>query len=174
MSTIVLQRPATCRECGSALPIGAQVRYYGFNGIYGIDCHNTPPKKEKALANSNWQTIYNEAHKAGLAVMTATTPTPMIVQEHEHILDDKSPVIKAYKVLGGVCGFAWIVIRPGTCSFARWLTKKGLAKKAYEGGVSVWVAQGGQSMELKQAYANAFAATLRAHKINAYPMSRVD
>lgn len=65
---------------------------------------------------------------------------------------------RSYVVEGGACGFAWIVIKPGNCGFANWLKKNGHAHAAYGGGIQVSVREGGQSMTLKEAYANAFAA----------------
>jgi len=44
MATIVLKYPATCKECGANLEVGDKARYYGRNGIYGIDCHEFKPK----------------------------------------------------------------------------------------------------------------------------------
>lgn len=34
-----LKYPATCRDCGAALPVGARARYYGRGRVYGVDCH---------------------------------------------------------------------------------------------------------------------------------------
>ena len=123
----------------------------------------------------DWQAVYNEAHAAGLAAGQAFNPAPMIVQQHQNQLDDKSPVEKQYFVSDGVCGFAWVVVSPGTHSFARWASKNLGAKKDYYGGITVkWVGEFGQSMEKKIAYAQAFTGVLRGHGIPANTRDRMD
>ena len=44
----------------------------------------------------------------------------------------------------------------------------------FRSGLSVWVSEGGQSMERKEAYARAYADVLRAAGIEAYAGSRMD
>ena len=39
---ITVKYEGTCAECGSALPAGAEARYYGRGILYGTTCH--PPK----------------------------------------------------------------------------------------------------------------------------------
>jgi hypothetical protein len=132
----------------------------------------TGPKLAKADAKA----LYARAVEAGEAAAAACTPTPMYVVERAHPLDDTSPIVKAYApVMAGVCGFAWINIRPGNGSFARFLRAEGLGDRdSYYGGVSVRVFGYGQSYERKSAYASAFAAVLREAGVEAYPMSRLD
>lgn len=74
------------------------------------------------------------------------------------------------------CGFAWVVIRPGTSPFARWMRAKGLADKHWAGGLNVWNPAGThvQWMVPKLAGARAFAAVLRKHGIAASADSRLD
>ena len=36
---IELERPVTCKGCGTGLPVGARAKRYP-NGVYGLDCHN--------------------------------------------------------------------------------------------------------------------------------------
>jgi hypothetical protein len=100
----------------------------------------------------------------------------MIVEEHTNMMDDNSPVKKQYFVEGGVCGFAWVSIYPGNSPFANWLKKTERARKdSYAGGVSIWVSEYGQSMERKEAFASAFANSLRESGIEkAYSRSRMD
>ena len=115
-----------------------------------------------------------KAHAAGMAAGNAAQPTAMVVSEHANPLDDASAVRKQWFVADGVCGFAWVTIRPGTSSFARWMAKHGYVRKAYGGGVSHWVSEFGQSMERKQAYAAAYAKVLTDAGVNAYAESRMD
>jgi len=123
---------------------------------------------------NNWQQLWDKAHQAGLEAANNHTPTPMVVQQHQNACDDNSPVTKQWYVPQGVCGFAWVNIRPGNCSFANWLKKNNLARSAYRGGVDIWIRDFGQSMELKEKYARAFAKVITNAGIKAYPQSRMD
>ena len=123
---------------------------------------------------SEYSKLYNSANDAGRAAAEKRVPTAMVVSEHASPLDDSSPVAKQWLVPEGVCGFAWINIKPGNSPFANWLKKEKLARKAYAGGVEIWVSAYGQSMERKEAYANAFATVLSFAGIKAYAGSRMD
>jgi hypothetical protein len=102
-------------------------------------------------------------------------PRPMHVVQRENPFDDNSPVIKQYApVMDGVCGFAWINIRPGNGSFASWMRRRGMGHKSYHGGWDYWVSEFNQSLERKSAYAQAFAEILREAGIKAHAMSRID
>lgn len=119
--------------------------------------------------------LFVKACGAGLAAGDRCTPVPMIVSEHVNPLNDNSPVKKSWHVPSGVCGFAWVSIRPGNSPFANWLKSLNLAKKdSYEGGVKIWIHNYGQSLERKEAYAHAFAEVLRDGGIKAYSGSRMD
>lgn len=130
----------------------------------------TMTAKEKGLA-----AVFAKAEAAGKAAAEARVPVPMLVVEHANPLDDSSPVVRRYPpVMGGVCGFAWINIHPGNGSAARFAKKFLGARKAYEGGMQIWVGAYGQSMERKEAYAHAYAEVLQAAGIKAYAGSRMD
>lgn len=119
--------------------------------------------------------LFLKAHDAGNAAANAAVPTPMHVVQRAHPLDDSSPIVKRYApVMDGVCGFAWVRVTPGTSSFARWLTRTEHGRKAYQGGVSIWVGGYGQSYERKSAYADAFAAVLNEAGITARSEGRLD
>lgn len=122
------------------------------------------------------EAIYCKARMAGLEAARACRPVPMVVQQHANMLDDKSPVEKQWFVSGGVCGFAWVVVSPGTCSFARWARKNIGAHLDYYGGVGISAGdrEFGQSMQIKEAYAEAFARVLQENGIRAYMNSRMD
>lgn len=128
------------------------------------------------LSDAEAQALFARAQEAGRIAAEATVPEPMYVVQREHPLDDSSPIIKRYPpVMSGVCGFAWINIKPGTGSFARYLKKMSLARTdSYYGGVSVWVGGYGQSYEKKMAHAAAFAKVLQEAGIRAYSMGRLD
>lgn len=124
----------------------------------------------------DWKELYEKADKAGREAANNCVPTPMIVSQRVNPLDDNSRVEKEYFVPQGVCGFAWVNIKPGNHPFSNWLKKNNLARKdSYYGGVTIWVGDYGQSMELKEAYAGAFARTLRENGIEkSYMGSRMD
>lgn len=128
----------------------------------------------KAKDRKRYESIWKEATKAGDDALAKCTPTPMVVQQHSQPFNDNSPVEKEWFVEDGVCGFAWIVVRPGTSSFARWLKENGHAEKHYYGGMSIWVTVGNQSMQKKETWGRAFAEVLRKYEINAHMMSRMD
>lgn len=122
----------------------------------------------------NWEIVYDGAWRAGEDAARKHTPTPMVVTQHANPLDDNSPPVKEWYVHQGVCGFAWVTF-PGNTSFGRWAVKQGHARKAYGGGVQVWIGQYGQSAELKEAHANAMAKYLRENGVErAYAGSRLD
>jgi len=122
----------------------------------------------------DFQTIYNEAHSAGMTAGNAHRPTPMTVQQHANPLNDNSPVVQQWHVAGGVCGFAEVIIKPATCAFVRYLRSKGIGRKSYYGGWSLWISEFGQSMECKEAYAHAFSKVLNDNGIKSYATSRMD
>ena len=81
---------------------------------------------------------------------------------------------RTYHVPSGMCGFAWVGIRPGNSSLARQAKKLGIGGSAYGGGVSIWIHEHGQSYECKQKHAHAYARVLSEHGVDAYAQSRLD
>jgi hypothetical protein len=129
---------------------------------------------EKAVREQKWSDLHQSAHRAGMAAGEAHRPATMIVQRHANMMDDSSPVVQQWVESEGVCGFAWVTITPGNSSFAIWLKKYTRARPAYQGGVQIWVHEFNQSMERKQAYAQAYAKVVRDAGIKAYAGSRMD
>jgi hypothetical protein len=95
--------------------------------------------------------VYNDAYKAGLDAGNACIPEPMNVSDGKAV----------WHVADGACGFAWIVIKPGTSAFARWLVRNDYASKAYHGGIQIWISEHNQSIMRKEAHARAMANVLR-------------
>ena len=128
----------------------------------------TAPTKAPRLTTADCKALYAKADAAGKAAANACIPEPMFVQRSDGYI---YPAIAS-----GVCGFAWINIRPGTSTFARFIktSVQGGRSDSYYGGVSLWVSGYGQSYERKSAYARAFAAVLTEAGITAYAMSRLD
>jgi hypothetical protein len=126
---------------------------------------------------NSFQELYDKADAAGKAAASACKPTPMLVGSAKSLfsneIDYSQPVDY---VADGVCGFAWVNLKPGNSPFANWLKKNKLARKdEYYGGVTIWVHDYNQSMDRKSAYAGAFARVLnQAGYSRAYSMSRMD
>ena len=126
---------------------------------------------------ANFEAVYNKAVEAGMAAGNAAAPTPMVVgtptTPFGNEIDRTKPV---YLVADGVCGFAWVTVRPGNSSFAKWLVKNKIARADhYYGGVTFSVPYFNQSMIRKEAYANAVANVLRDELgVKAYANSRMD
>ena len=125
---------------------------------------------------TQFEALYNQAREAGLAAGAGSKLTPMVVGSPTTIfsndIDSTKPI---YFVEDGVCGFAWINVKPGTSSFAKYLVKTGRARSdSYYGGVTIWVSEYNQSMQRKESYAHAFAKVLSDNGIKAYAASRMD
>lgn len=126
-----------------------------------------------------WQALHEKAHQAGITAALAKVPTPMIVGTPTRPFgNDIDYTEQTYIVPGGVCGFAWVWTSGR--GFGGWLLKNGHAKYHYGGGVSVWVGRdqhpvlNTQSMEIKEAYADAYAEVCRQAGVTAYGQSRMD
>ena len=119
--------------------------------------------------------LLREAHAAGVAAGNAIKPTPMVVGTPTTPLGNNIDYNKrTYYVSEGACGFAWVVIRPGNCSFARQAVKLGLGSKHYYGGISIWISDHGQSIDRKERHAAAYANVLKQAGVNATSESRMD
>ena len=105
---------------------------------------------------------FQMAHVKGMEAAKACTPTPMIVGTAIGLSDKIDPNKKTYYVPQGVCGFAWVNIRPATSALAKFAKKElGWSYNSYDKAMQKWVSDFGQSMELKEAYAHAYAAELQ-------------
>jgi hypothetical protein len=120
--------------------------------------------------------IYREAYAAGLKAGHEVQVTPMVVGTEttpfSNIIDNTK---QTYFIEGGVCGFAWVKIRPARGKFVQWLKEQNIGSKDnYEGGYTIWCHEFGQSLTRKEAFAGAFAEVLRGYGIDAYGQSRID
>ena len=122
----------------------------------------------------DWNAIYLEAKEAGVKAGDACTPIGMRVVQHTNMLDDSSPIAQSWDIPDGVCGFASVVIKPGTCSFAKWLIKNKLGGAQYYGGVGFSISEHRQSLQRKEAHASAVCEILSKYGINCYVDSRMD
>jgi hypothetical protein len=121
--------------------------------------------------DETFQALLDVAHDRGRLAAELKVPTPMIVTGTG--LDGVKHTYPP--VMDGVCGFAWVNVSPCTTSFGRWLKRAGIVdRRAYHGGYDLWISDYGQSMERKEAHAQAVAETLREAGIVAYARSRMD
>lgn len=122
-------------------------------------------KPTAAERGAKHKALHSKACAAGLVASQAHRPTPMGLTDG----------VTNFVLEGGACGFAWVVIRPGNCSYAIWAKKNvPLTDKHYHGGVSMWCPLGTQSMSTKEEYCRAYAAVLSEAGIKARAGSRMD
>lgn len=153
-------------------PVGAWERYCA-----EVVSMPEPVTKEATvkLSAAACRALHERAHEAGMAAGKAAMPEPMVVFQRENPFDDTSRVTKVYEpVMDGVCGFAYVTVRPGNSTYARWLKANAGAFKAYYGGVQFSVGAFNQSLTRKTAYADAYCAVARAEGVKATTESRMD
>jgi hypothetical protein len=143
--------------------------------LQAAEIKKAPPSV--SFTTSQARKIFEEALAAGRAAGVAATPTPMVVGTPTtflgDVIDHSQPT---YYVPDGVCGFAWVVIRPGNSSLARHAVKLGIGRSGGRsgGGVRIWIRDHDQSLERKNRHARAYADVLRAYGVMAYAESRMD
>lgn len=125
--------------------------------------------------------VYREACEAAEAAVAACTPRPMIVGSPTTPLgNDIDPNKPTYYVADGLCGFAWVVIRPARGPLVAWLKKQLIGRAAYGGGYDVrsWElatsTRSSQSYEKGMAAARAAADVFQKYGIDAYANGRLD
>ena len=76
------------------------------------------------------------------------------------------------------CGLSWVVIKPASGIFVKYLKDNGIGRKEIGGGWRVprhaMATYRGQSMGVNEAAATAFADVLQTYGVKAYARSRVD
>jgi hypothetical protein len=124
-------------------------------------------KKNRQDRYDAFARLYELADENGKDRAEVVRPEPMIVKDEMtgHVYPP---------VMDGVCGFAWVTVRPANSSFARWAKDKHGWDRAYNGGMQLWVHGYGQSYERKLAYAEGFASVLRLAGIRASASGRLD
>lgn len=124
--------------------------------------------------------IFKKAQEAAEAAAQAVTPPSFLVGTAVGLSDEIDYSQPTY-ILEGLCGFAWINIKPARGPFVTWLKKQGIGRTdSYEGGYRISSSdlapstQRTQSVDRKEAAAEAFAKVLRSYGISAYAGSRLD
>ena len=111
--------------------------------------------------------LCKSADEAGKSAVAALEVQPMVVQDQR--------TGQQWLVGDGVCGFAWVNLKPGNCALAKYMKNNKIARTdSYNGGVQIWVSAYGQSMQKKEAYAYAYAEVLKKDGYKAYAGSRMD
>lgn len=131
-------------------------------------------KEARLQRYSNYDALYRKASEEGMKAGMEAVPVPMVVYEPSDPLNEASPPLREYFVKEGPCGFAEVIVHPGTSSFARWLVKNDLASPHYRGGVSIWIGAHNQSVSRKEAHAYKMAEILKEAGITCYVSSRLD
>ena len=130
---------------------------------------------EKAARDETFAAIWAEACAEAAVASQLAQPTPMQVQQRADVLDDTSPVVQAWNVPDGVCGFASVNVRPGNCAFANWLKKNTSHKySSYHKAILIFMHYGNQSYERKTAAAHAMEKVFGHHGIRCSVDSRLD
>lgn len=122
---------------------------------------------------TDFEAIVKQAEAAGMAALEAAKPRPIVVGTAVGLSNQIDYSKPTYYEAEGLCGFAWISFA-GNTAFGRWMKKNRKISKDYPTGYCVWVSEGGQSVERKEAYARAYAEVLKANGIEAYAQSRLD
>lgn len=111
-------------------------------------------------------TLFAEANAMGRNAADTAVCTPMVVTWNGGASREV--------VADGVCGFAWVNIKPATGAFVKYLKANKIGHKSYGGGWDIWISDYGQSLTRKEAHADAMAEYLRTHGLKAYAQSRMD
>lgn len=168
-----------CKQCDQ--PTSGKSKYCAahkaeararFNAMCEIE------RLERASRQDQYQQWIYAMSALAEAAYLATTPQAMVVYETAGLTDIPKKNGNSWYVSEGVCGFAWIVIKPATSSFAKWLIKNKIGYKNYYGGwvipMSYLIPNMTQSMERAESAARCCAKFLRDQNINAYAESRMD
>jgi hypothetical protein len=139
------------------------------------------------LTTSAMKALLARAREAGEKAFADAIPVPMVVYTPKNVMasltggDDggPDPSEPVYNVSEGVCGTAWVNIKPGGSRFARWLVKEGYGRAdSYRGGVNLSPGlvcgdrvRYSQSLTRQEAAASAMAEVLREAGIKAYSES---
>lgn len=77
---------------------------------------------------------------------------------------------------GAYCGFAWVEIPDGRCKLVREMKRQNIGSKHWRKGWMVWSpgSYSGQSMDVHEVAARAYAASLREHGHEVFMRSRAD
>ena len=120
----------------------------------------------KKFTKTQMKRLLKLANEAGREAAKAASPQMLQINE-------PAPDGSRYAPFP-MCGFAWVKVSPGNCRFANWLRKTGKGDNGWNGGVTIWMSEYKQSVDLKLAHARAMADVFQAAGITAHAGSRLD
>jgi hypothetical protein len=124
---------------------------------------------------SPFDPLFALAHAEGMDAGNAASPTPMVVGSPSSPFgNDVDPNQPQYLVSDGVCGFAWIHFPKANGPAVKYMKANGIGRRPYGKGWDIPVRAFGQSMQRKEAYANAYAKVLNDAGIDCFAQSRMD
>jgi len=131
-------------------------------------------EKKKALTKNQCHNIYVEAYEAGMKAGNEVGVPKFVVGTPTTPLGNDIDFKKETFIMDGLCGFAWVTIKPARGAFVNYLKGRKVGSNGYYGGYEIWVREFGQSVDRKAAFAQAFADVLNKYGISAYAGSRLD
>lgn len=129
---------------------------------------------------ANAYDIFVEAFEAGRQAAESAIPTAMVVGTAKSILSDQIDQTKqTWVVSEGMCGFAYVTIRPARGPMVTLLKARGIGWRGHYGGWQCSATDFGsprssQSYERAMAAADAAAGVLTKYGITAYADGRLD
>lgn len=123
----------------------------------------------------NVMEVFKKADEAGKEAARNAKVVPMVVGTPTSLFSNDIDKSKpTYYVEGGVCGFAEVIFPDGRKKYVKELKKAGLVQQGVYKGYYMWIRDYGQSMQLKEAYAYAFADVFNEAGFKCYASSRMD
>jgi hypothetical protein len=131
--------------------------------------------KAVPMGKRECKALFAKADAAGQAAIAACRPTPMIVGDAKGLFSNEIDYSRpTYYVEDGVCGLAWVEIRPSRGGIATWMKENGYGRyDDYRRCHYMSARENSQSMQKKEAYCHAFAAVMREAGIDCYTASRM-
>ncbi len=119
--------------------------------------------------------IYEDAHTAGSKAFTDCIPTPVTFGQAAGLTGSEMVPGTARVEPEGCCGWAGIVVRPARGPFVSFCKTNNIGTKHVYPGWSIPVRSpfDSQSIERREAYANAFVDVLRENGLRASMSSRL-
>lgn len=132
------------------------------------------------MNGQSFQELWDTAEKAGKEAARVHEVVPMVVVEAD-LFDRPLPGAKPEFVADGVCGLAWVEVRPASsvgrrdCELVKWLRRNKIGSyDEYRKCWSVAIHDYNQCMQRKEAHAEAMAKVLRDRGFNARARAWMD
>lgn len=110
-------------------------------------------KRHREARESEYRIAWRRAMEAGEAAYNRAGNQPQAIK------DGFTGELKG--IIPDCFGWAYLIVKPGGCSFARWLVKQGIGSKRYHGGIVVSMGCSAPDVTKKEAKARAMADSLR-------------